>query len=361
MKRAEPSQLDVGPTLTGPARLAPQAPVQRLLQDPSPFAFHQAVRLLQRWQAQPTAPDAPAAPELRFRNSLSLAFPASEIAALKTDAAEGETPQRIEITPAFVGLLGVTGTLPLAYTEQVQARETQARDGAARAFFDIFQHRTVSLLHAAWRKHRMALAHEAAPGDAFRPLLLALAGLGLPGLANRLQPGQGAVADDALAHYAGALQQRVVGAPQLQRLLADYFGVPVQLQSFAGRWFPVEAANQSRLGLEAVTLGQDALVGERLWQRDLRVRLTLGPLSRAQQARFLPGGPGAVALKELLTLATGLSLEYEVHLCLRARDVQPARLGGDADTPAQLGWNTYLLAQPSPVDRTEAAYDIHAA
>ena len=36
-------------------------------------------------------------------------------------------------------------------------------------------------------------------------------------------------------------------------------------------------------------------------------------------------------------------------------------LGGDADTPAQLGWNTYLLSQPSPVDRTEAAYDIHAA
>jgi type VI secretion system protein ImpH len=98
------------------------------------------------------------------------------------------------------------------------------------------------------------------------------------------------VADDALAHYAGALQQRVVSAPQLQRLLADYFGVPVQLQSFAGRWFPVEAANQSRLGLGAVTLGQDALVGERLWQRDLRVRLTLGPSAAPSRPASCPAG-----------------------------------------------------------------------
>ena len=45
MKREEASTPGAGPTLTGPARLSPQAPVERLLQDPSPFAFHQAVRL----------------------------------------------------------------------------------------------------------------------------------------------------------------------------------------------------------------------------------------------------------------------------------------------------------------------------
>lgn len=360
MKRDVPPA--VLPTPAHPvAHLAPEAPVQRLLNHPQAFAFHQAVRILERWLAHPDdrADRLPA--ELRFRNSLSLSFPASEIHALQTHGPDPDHPERIEITPAFMGLLGVTGTLPLAYTEQVQARELHARDGAARAFFDIFQHRALSLFHAAWRKHRLPLQHEVAPAAAFRPRLLALAGLGLPGLANRLRPSQGAVSDDALAFYAGALQQRVISAPQLQRLLADYFGVPVQLQSFAGRWFPVEAANQSRLGLGAVTLGRDALVGERLWQRDLRARLTLGPLSRTQQARFLPGGPGALALKELLTLATGLQLEYEVHLCLRARDVQPACLGGDPDTPPQLGWNTYLLSQASPVNRTEAAYDIHAA
>jgi hypothetical protein len=66
MKREEASTLGAGPTLTGPARLAPQAPVERLLQDPSPFAFHQAVRLLQRWQAQPAAPGTSPAPSCAF-------------------------------------------------------------------------------------------------------------------------------------------------------------------------------------------------------------------------------------------------------------------------------------------------------
>jgi type VI secretion system protein ImpH len=365
------------------AALAPRRPPQpsaiaRLLAAPPSFRFHQAVRLLRRWLPR-RGPDGQ--PEgmarLRFRNSLSLAFPPSEIAAIQLrppETAEANAPAassseglpapsqvgRIELTPLFMGLLGSAGALPLAYTEQILAQEQRLREPAARAFLDIFQHRAVSLFHEAWRKHRLPLRFEEDRRQEFRPLVLSLAGLGLPGLLDRLQARAGAVADDAIAFYSGLLQQRVVSARHLQAVLSDYFGVPVRLQQFVGRWFTLDAGHHSRLGLGAATLGRDALVGERVWQRDLRARITVGPMSRDQQRRFLPGGPGALALRELLTLATGIAIEYEVHLRLRADAVAPAQLGASPEAGALLGWNAFVLSAPSAVEREEAAYDIHA-
>ncbi|GAA0767525.1 type VI secretion system baseplate subunit TssG [Ideonella azotifigens] len=374
------------PPRAAPARALLASAVDRLFAEPHRFGFHQAVRLLQRWA---DSHDAASRPELQFRNTLSLSFPASEIAALERHArqpaqllpqtgtgpaadalaaslaelpAAAPVPERIELTPAFMGLLGVMGTLPLSYTEQFLAREVYDRDGAARAFLDIFQHRAVSLFHEAWRKHRLPLAFEADPQRQFRPMALALAGLGLQGLQGRMQAPEGAVADDAVAFYAGHLQQRVIGARQLQQMLADYLGLPVTLTQFVGRWFSLEADNCTSLGLANATLGSDALIGDRVWQRDLRVRLSIGPMTRTQHRRFLPGGPGALALKQLVTLATGISLEYEVRLCLKAEEIAPAQLGEDPQQGgAHLGWNTFLLSGPSATDREEAAYDIHAA
>ena len=42
--------------------------------------------------------------------------------------------------------------------------------------------------------------------------------------------------------------------------------------------------------------------------------------------RFLPGAPGATALRELLTLLSGVSLEYEIGIVLRAEAVQTSSL-----------------------------------
>lgn len=370
-----------------PARSKLQSAIDRLSEEPHQFDFHQAVRLLERWVRQLPVDTQP---RLQFRNHLSLSFPASEIAHIEwkarqadatdppivSDASEekpaGEartssaslTPtwDRVEVTPAFMGFLGTSGTLPLIYTEQFILKEQAQRSDAARAFLDVFQHRAISLFHEAWRKHRLPLQYERSPDGEFKPLALSFAGLGLPGLSRRLQAKRGGMADDAVAFYAGAFQQRVLGARQLQQIISDYFGVPVKLTQFVGRWLNLDADHCSSLGMANATLGRDALTGDRVWQRDLRVRLSLGPMTRKQQSRFLPGQPGALALRELLTLATGISLEYEIRLCLHASEVLPSQLAAnDDETAPRLGWNTYLLSGQSPVDREESAYDIHAA
>jgi type VI secretion system protein ImpH len=258
-----------------------------------------------------------------------------------------------------MGLLGVGGTLPSFYTELFAQRELYQRDGAGRAFLDIFLHRAVVLFYQAWRKHRLAIQFEADRRNHFLPLVMSLVGSGHMSLRDRLSGRHGGVADDTLAYFSGALHQRPVAASTIQRVLSAYFNVQVKLEQFVGRWFTLPADNQTRLGLGNAQLGGGAVSGDRVWQRDLRMRLTLGPMRRSLFRRFLPGGPGALALRELLTLMTGVTLEYEVRLALRADEVQGVRLCGD-DGP-RLGWSGFLVTRAARGDRLDAGYDIHAA
>lgn len=342
--------------------------IDQLFEDPHRFEFFQAVRLLERTLTARHGPSADLLPsQLRFRNSSSLAFPASEIESLKVrwTAPEGNaTPEidSVDITAAFMGLLGVSGALPYVYTEQIAQRELYQKDFAARSFLDLFSNRLLALFYKAWKKSRLQLQYESDRRNRFAPMVLALAGIGQAPLHDRLRPDAGGVDDEGLAFFAGALQQRTLSASQLRQLLSRYLKVPVRLEQFCGRWYTLPPEARTVLGLSGGQLGRNALSGERVWQRDLRVRVVLGPLDHRMFLRFLPGAPGATALREILTLLSGVSLEYEINIVLRADAVQSGTLGSDRSPLAgRLGWDTYLQTRPSTVDRADVRYDIHAA
>ena len=363
--------------MSTPQRRQPTGVVARLLAEPHRFGFFQAVRVLNRWLSRGAGPRPVGAlsSRLRFRNNLSLGFPASEVAEFRVVASTGEAssapaaespglPQaasvdRIEMTPAFMSLLGTGGALPIFYSEMLAERETYHRDTAARAFLDIFQHRAVSLFYEAWRKARLPVQYEDDARHRFLPLVLSVAGIGQPALRDRLHGEQGGVLDDTLAYFAGLLQQRPVSAATVRQVVSEYFAVPARIEQFVGRWFSLPADSSTALGMANARIGADAVLGERVWQRDLRLRLSIGPMPRAKLRRFLPGGEAALALHELLTMFTGVSLEYEVRLLLHASEVQGVRLD-DRPAGGHLGWDSFLVTAPELRDRGDAGYDIYA-
>lgn len=373
---------------------APLAVIAQLLHAPQQFGFFQAVRLLERWVGLD---------RVQFHNSVSLSFPASEIESLQAHwsspevvgltaqgaglgAAEGV--QRVDLTPACMGLLGVSGALPLFYTEWLSQAEVKGRNAAACAFLDVFSHRSVTLFYQAWCKHRLALRHEqesvrhlASTGGAPAPRalvseVLALSGMGLKGLRHRLGAERGGVSDEALAYFSGVLQQRTLPMAQLQGLLSHYLGVPLRIEPFIGRWYAVPEGGRTVLGAgagavrrevgtrasakgAAGVLGRSALLGERVWQRNLCVRLVLGPLNHTLFLRFLPGGVGAQALRQWLGLLLGPALEVEVQLQLQRDAVQGSALRtGRSPLVGRLGWDTFLLTEPASCDRQDVHYDI---
>lgn len=365
--------------MPAPKRTPGPALIEQLLSQPHRFEFVQAVRLLEwgwRRSGAPGSRDDLLSARVRLRNSLSLAFPASEIESLRVLGANdpgpggaGPAPEappglpvRVEITPAFMGLLGALGSLPSHYTEQIALRESLHKDRAARAFLDIFQQRAVTLFYKAWFKHRLPERYGLDQELEFLPQVLALVGLGPASLRHRLDDDPcGAVRDESLAYFSGLLHQRSTSTAQMQAMLSAHFGVSVAVQPFVGRWSELPADARSSLGLGSCRLGADVLLGGRVWQRDLRVGLRIGPLDRRQYLDFLPGRHASRALERVLRLVTGVEFEYEVRLVLRATDVRPARLAQGAHGGAALGLDAFLLSQPCADDRQDTRYTLLAA
>lgn len=346
---------------------------QQLLATPQRFGFFQAVRVLEHLFVRNGARPQDVVPRrLRFRNSLSMGFPASDIEQLRAYAAadapfavaDGDAATdwaalaEVDITPAFMGMLGSQGVLPFGYTEQLGEREAYHRDHAARAFFDIFNNRAVALFYAAWKKHRLAMQYELDKRERFLPLVLSLAGMGAPALREKLAEGEGAVFDQAIAYYAAGVGQRPLSASFLQRILGEYFAADMRVEPFAGAWYAVPASQHSRLGSASAVLGRTALAGQRVWQRDLRVRVWVGPLRRARYEDFLPGGQAAAALAKWLTLLGGDALEYEVRLILHKDDVRPTGLV-PGDGGGRLGWDAMVSTRAAHDHRSDTRYLVH--
>lgn len=334
--------------------------ITRLLDAPERFEFFQAMRVIETWHARhPHGKRGDAFTDaVRVRNSLSMAFPASEIESLTAE--EPVTPDdlpRIEITPAFFGLLGNLGALPLVYTERIASRELYMRDRAARAFLDVFTHRAAMLFYGAWKKYRLGLQYELDQRERFVPQVLALAGLGHKQLRDRVEDADRGISAEAIAYYAGAIRHRPISAKQLSNVLTDYFRVPVAVEQFVGRWYDIPESQLSRLGSPTARLGATACSGKRIWQRHLRMRLAIGPLDHPTFSTFLPGGSAAHPLARFVTLLVGHSFEIEVQLILRREAIRPVSLGHDPKR-GRLGFDTWAMSRAAQQDSKDVRYDI---
>jgi type VI secretion system protein ImpH len=357
---------------TAKRRIDPSV-IERLFAEPYRFEFFQAVRMLElEFAKQDSERKLETLPHrLLFRNSLSLAFPSSEIAKLSAHDSDGKIIDAddlmeslsagklasVNMTPAFFGLLGNLGALPHHYTERLAEREIYSKDTAARAFLDIFSNRATALFYSAWKKYRLPIQYELDRQQRFLPLLLSLSGLGYKSLRNRMHDGQGDVFDESLAYYATALRHRPVSAQYLQDVLSDYFKSDLRVEQFVGKWYTIPPDQRTRLGATNAALGTTALAGERVWQRDLCMRLWVGPLAKKEFDSFLPGGTAALALGKLLTLMIGETIEFEVKLTIKREEIATSSLG--SGTASRLGWDSYLCSRPPEHDRSDAAYEFH--
>jgi type VI secretion system protein ImpH len=319
-----------------------QSPVERLLwQEPYRFEFFQAVRLLQRMfpDRNVVGRFSPAANEVvRFSAHASLPFPASEIQKLERI---GDRPPLMTVN--FMGLTGPLGMLPLYYTELVVQR-VRGRDYTMRDFFDLFNHRMISLFYQAWEKYRFTIAYERDERDRFSHHLLDLIGLGTPGLQHRQ-----AVADDSLLYYSGLLSLHPRSASALRNILMDYFDVPVEIEQFVGAWYPLDENTQTCMvnqNTYSEQLAVGAIVGHEVWDPQSAARIKLGPLTLRQYLEFLPNGSAFEPLKALTKFFSGREWEFEVQLILMKDEVPRCELGSELEEAPQLGWVSWIKSAP---------------
>ncbi len=355
---------------------------EQLFRNPQGFNFFQAVRLLE--QAEPeralVGRGGPLPREaVRFRVFSSLDYPASSIYDLQGPTEALPVPV---LTIWFLGLTGFCGVLPLHYTEMLLRQEREPSRNkdrfALRDWFDLFNHRLISLFYRAWEKYRFYISFERGRDrDAFTRSLFSLIGLGETPLRNRLrvavreldEEGERReralvrIEDLGLLHYSGYLAHRPRNAVSLEALLQDFFQLPVKVLQFQGQWLLLEPSNQSRLGTANSELGTNMVAGERVWDVQNKIRIRLGPLTYQEFNQFLPDREPVARRKALFLLShlvrlyVGIEFDFDVQLVLRKEDVPACQLADGEGGGPQLGRNTWVTAQEFTHDAEDAVFD----
>lgn len=325
--------------------------VTSLLATPQRVGFYRAVELLER--ATPRAVRigelGPVGREsIRFRHDPSLAFSASDVSGVEVrkrnvaDVVEGATSETYyEVTTTFLGLTGTVSPLPQYFAEDIIHED--ADHPAQRQFLDMFHHRVLSLFYRAHTKYSFVTDYTSDSRDPWSRRALCLAGF--DGFGDRLAITNLPIA--RLLRLAPLMARKARTADGLVAVVSDVLSTvlgdaPVTVEQFVGRWVTIEERQLLRLGVANTTLGEDATIGRKVFDRGGKFRLSLGPMRRRAFEEFQPGRAGLELLRDVVTLYVRDPLEFDIELILAPGEAPSMRLGATARDASKLGTDTWL-------------------
>jgi type VI secretion system protein ImpH len=315
-----------------------------LARAPYQYDFYASLRRLEclhpgmpRWGTALRPADEP----VRFGQDPELAFAPAPLSSC--EPGHGGRPPRLQVN--LFGLFGPNGALPTHVTEYARDRLRHADPTLCR-FVDIFHHRFLELFYRAWAQGQPHVNRDRREADRFAHYVGAFIGIALPTLQHR-----DTVPDAAKLFHVGALMRQPRNRDGLAAILTDFFGVAVRVEEFVGGWLPLAADERTRLATSGATLGAGAVLGARVWGRQHRFRIHLGPLTLAEYERFLPGGQALPQLVDWVRMYLDMELQWDIRLVLARDEVPPAHLGRGR----QLGWTSWLGRRRSSDD----AGDLH--
>lgn len=274
----------------------------------------------------------PQAEPFRLGQTPGLAFAPREIASVR------EAAGRLKVRLFGLGMLGPNGPLPLHVTEMARDREEGRRDATLVEFFDIFHHRYFTLFYRAWASAQATAGLDRKDDERFSFYVASLTGQLIDqdttGIAQR--PLQSHARLGASAH----LVRESRNPDGLRATLEQYFGVPVAIEENIFHWIAIEPAEQGRMGKPgaAATMGQGAMLGRVVPDRQYRFRVIVGPLDLDAYLRFTPQGEDLPRLVEWVRAFVGYEFEWQLELRIKPDSAPPTVMGG----AQRLGWSGWL-------------------
>ncbi len=115
--------------------------------------------------------------------------------------------------------------------------------------------------------------------------------------------------------------------------------------------------------LSQALLGMTALAGDRVWDRQCKFRVRLGPMTYGRFTEFLPDRDPVAERKtffllvQLVRLYAEPTLDFDLQLVLKAEEVPDCQLTGDGTFGVRLGWNTWLQTQAASNDAEDVVLE----
>jgi len=320
-----------------------------LAEAPYRYDFYQTLRRLEclhdtkpRWGQALRPIDEP----VRLGQDPDLSFAPAPLASF--EAKDGRPP-RLQVR--LFGLFGPNGPLPLHVTEYVRERLRLAGDPTLSRFLDIIHHRFLALFYRAWAQAQPHVNRDRPRADRFTVYVGSFMGLAPMSARDRDD-----LPDLAKLFHVGALIRQVRNTEGLTHILQHFFRVPVQIEEFVGHWLPLNVPERSSLSGENAALGSGAVLGSRVWDRQHKFRISLGPLTLNQYESFLPGGAPLRKLVDWVRLYLCFELDWDVRLVLKPQEVPQLTLGQGQ----RLGWTTWLGHRRSETSASDLCLDAEA-
>jgi len=317
---------------------------------PYRYDFYQTLRRLEclygdkpRWGAALRPVDEP----VRLGQDPDLSFAPASLASF--DTGSDKIPPRLQVR--LFGLLGPNGPLPVHITEYARERLRHAGDPTLSRFLDVLHHRFLELFYRAWAQAQPHVNRDRPSEDRFASYLGAFLGLTPRAFRDRDR-----LPDLAKLFHVSTLVRHVRNAEGLRSILAHFFRVPVRIEEFVGHTLQLAPADRTRLGRPGTPLGNGAVAGSRVWDRQHKFRVHLGPLTLQQYQSFLPGGTPLRQLVDWVRQYLCFELRWDARLVLQKEEVPPVLLG----TMGRLGWTTWLGRRRAETDADDLCVDAEA-
>jgi type VI secretion system protein ImpH len=305
--------------------------------NPYAYGFYQAVRRLEcSYKDKPRTGQSlrPKDDPVRFSQPPSLSFASSNLAYFKLG--EKGLPPKMGVN--FFGVFGPNGPLPLHLTEYAHSRIVNYNDPTFSAFADIFHHRMLALFYRAWANAQPTVSYDRPDSDQFAKYVGALFGIGMPAFRN-----QDSVQDRIKLYYSGLLSAQNKNSDGLRAIISDFFKMNADIEQFVGHWIDLPPECRLRLGItrETCTLGVNAAIGRKAWECQQNFRVVLGPLSREQYLKMLPGGESLKRLKDIIRNYVGDELAWDVKLVMQKEHMPSLKMG----ITGKLGWTSRIWSK----------------
>ncbi|HKJ17009.1 MAG TPA: type VI secretion system baseplate subunit TssG [Xanthomonadales bacterium] len=268
---------------------------------------------------------------IRFGQPPYMSFAPSTLNAVDFEGPDGKP----RISQLFIGLFGPNGPLPLHLTEHARHRQRHARDSANVGFADAFHHRIVSLFYRAWAQGKPTVQADRQDQDRFAFYISALAGYGMETAEDA-----DSMPRSAKLHFTGHLSSLPRHAVGLASIVQNHFRVPAKIVEFVAHWLTIPERDRLQLGTDprVGSLGMNTVLGDRVWQRQDKFQIRLGPLTLQQYEDFLPTGRLFKQLVDTVRNYLGLELMWELQPVLKKEEKPVTCLGKQGE----LGWTSWL-------------------
>jgi len=348
--------------------------VEKLFSEPYRYSFYQAVRVLQVFARSKNAEPKDIGPvgfdviphkeAVHFSASPRLSYPGTEVSRIKVHPAKKESagsPPNLVVN--FMGLTGPKGILPTYYTELQQHRQRE-KDTGLQDFFDLINHRTLSLFYRAWQKYQLPVLYELhnhypslGSTDAITKALHCLVGNGDETVRKQLPiPGEN------ILYFAGQYCGIRRSGPSLELMLQACFQIPAKLNQFEGEWVENAPDDRVQIGIgrrgRNNQLGVNVILGKKVYIIEGKFQVELGPLSKEQFETIKPGSDQFKALCRLTQSFVGAELLFNVRMKVSSEAISRFGLGAGLEQEPRLGWNTWLVSDTSAGEITRTIEEI---